>query len=296
MGQIDDSPEHKFLTVRELASLLRIKERKVYDLAASGGVPCTRVTGKILFPTAEIRAWIDSASSGADKAPAQCPQVFLGSHDPLLEWALRQSRCGLATYLDGSLDGLDRFVAGEGVATGLHVAGPQNGVWNIPEVQRRGVEGAVLLSWSVRQRGLVFRDDGPRPIAEITDIRGRRIVPRQAESGTQVLFERLLADAGMSPSDMTLIAAARSENDAVSAVAQGRADVAFGLEELALLHRLLFVPLIEERFDLLIDRRAWFEPPMQRFAEFCRKPEFAAHAMDMAGYDVSDLFKVRWNG
>ena len=49
----------EYLTTRELAELLRIKERKVYDLAASGKVPCSRATGRLLFPRAEIEAWIE---------------------------------------------------------------------------------------------------------------------------------------------------------------------------------------------------------------------------------------------
>jgi len=32
----------EYLTTKELAELLRIKERKVYDLAASGAVPCSK--------------------------------------------------------------------------------------------------------------------------------------------------------------------------------------------------------------------------------------------------------------
>ena len=40
----------QYLTTKELAELLRLKERKVYDLAAAGEVPCTRATGKLLFP------------------------------------------------------------------------------------------------------------------------------------------------------------------------------------------------------------------------------------------------------
>lgn len=59
-----DLPDHEYLTVRELAELLRLKERKVYDLAASGAVPCSRATGKLLFPANEIRTWIARAQSG----------------------------------------------------------------------------------------------------------------------------------------------------------------------------------------------------------------------------------------
>lgn len=108
--------EAQYLTTADLAGLLRIGQRKVYELAASGQVPCVRVTGKLLFPRAAAESWL------AAPAPAPCrPPVFFGSRDPLLEWALRESRCGMATLFDGSLDGLSRFAAGEGQATGLHL-------------------------------------------------------------------------------------------------------------------------------------------------------------------------------
>ncbi len=100
----------EFLTTRELAELLRIKERKVYDLAASGQVPCSKATGKLLFPRDAIDAWVAEHSSGLERYSSLAPpNVILGSHDPLLDWALRESRCGLASYLDGSTDGLQRF-------------------------------------------------------------------------------------------------------------------------------------------------------------------------------------------
>ncbi|MEP3304507.1 MAG: helix-turn-helix domain-containing protein, partial [Roseibium sp.] len=45
---LEDLP--RYLTTRELADLIRVKERKVYDLAATGDVPHSRATGKLLFP------------------------------------------------------------------------------------------------------------------------------------------------------------------------------------------------------------------------------------------------------
>ena len=55
---------HTYLTTRELADLLRIKERKVYDMAAAGEVPCSRAMGKLLFPRAEVEAWLAASASG----------------------------------------------------------------------------------------------------------------------------------------------------------------------------------------------------------------------------------------
>ena len=54
-----------YLTTSELAELLRIKERKVYQMAASGKIPCTRATGKLLFPRKEVESWLEGKASQA---------------------------------------------------------------------------------------------------------------------------------------------------------------------------------------------------------------------------------------
>ena len=286
----------EFLTVKELAALLRIKERKVYELASSGEVPVSRVTGKLLFPEAEIRAWIAQGRSGGETLSASRPTIFLGSHDPLLEWSLRQSRCGMATRFDGSVDGLDRFAAGEGVACGLHLHDEARDDWNVPQVADRFAgENVVLVGWVRRSRGLVVRPGDAGAIRTIADLAGRRMVARSAETGTQVLFERLSAAAGLAAGDVTVTETAPSESDAVQAVAQGGADAAFGLETVARLYGLAFVPVLDERFDLLVDRKAWFDPPFQTFLAFVGSDAFRARAADMAGYEASDAGRVRWN-
>lgn len=48
--------QHSYLTTKEVADLLRLKERKVYDLVAEGGIPCVRATGKLLFPRDLVEA------------------------------------------------------------------------------------------------------------------------------------------------------------------------------------------------------------------------------------------------
>ena len=60
--------------------------------------------------------------------------------------------------------------------------------------------------------------------------------------------------------------------------------------------RLGFVPIMRERFDLLVDRRAWFEPPLQRLVALCASPAFAEKAGELGGYDVSGFGRVHFNG
>lgn len=282
----------EFLTVKELADLLRIKERKVYDLASTGNVPCNRATGKLLFPEAEVRAWIDGKQAGKSGAR---PAVFLGSHDPLLEWALRQSQCGLASFFDGSSDGVARFCAGEGIATGLHLHDRKADEWNIETVAETcAEENAVLIGWATRKRGLVVRSE-KGVLRGVYDLPGKRMAPRQPKSGTAVLLDNVLSDAGVSMAELAFTEPCHSEQDAVLAVVEGVADVTFGLEAVAGQFGLGFIPVVDERFDILIDRKAYFDPPIQRLLTFCKSAAFRERAAALTGYALDSLGDVRWN-
>jgi putative molybdopterin biosynthesis protein len=296
-----------FFTTREVAELLRVRERKVYDMAAEGAIPCRRVTGKLLFPRAEIEAWLAGGATGptiAPIAPAASagapPDVVAGSHDPLLDWAIRESGSGLATFFDGSLDGLDRVAARRAIAGGMHVfeSGQGNddpGDWNRGHAAARaGHAPVVLVEWAMRQQGLILAPGLAPAIRSVADLTGRRVAQRQPSAGAGLLLAHLLDRAGVQGVTF-LPELARTETEAAAAVASGKADAAPGLEAVARQFGLPFVPTMRERFDLLVDRRAWFEPPMQALFRFARTEAFAGKASDLGGYDVSGLGTVRWN-
>lgn len=287
----------EYLTTKELADLLRIKERKVYDLAASGDIPCTRALGKLLFQRTAIDAWLARHGSGDTGLPAAIPSVFLGSHDPLLDWSLRESDSGLATFLDGSLDGLERFGRAEGIATGLHIYDKETDDWNVPAVQARFAgKPVVLVEWAWRERGLIVEPGNPKKVGGVEELKGLRVVPRQPQAGSQVLLERQLQEAGLDDGSVTLTHASRTETDAALAVLEGEADAAFGLLSVAKQFRLDFIPVVKERFDLLVWRSEWFEEPFQKLLALVRSEEFAEKAGTLEGYDISGLGTVHYNG
>ena len=285
----------EYLTTKELAELLRIKERKVYDLAASGPVPCTRATGKLLFPRRAVDEWLASNESSPATTLAR-PLVIVGSHDPLLEWALRESRCGLASYFDSSVDGLERFANGEGIATGLHIYGAETGSWNKLVESRFARARVVLAEWAKRSRGIIVAQDKERDCSGLVDLAGKTVVPRQPEAGSQVLLEALLQREQIDLADINWTSPARSEVDAVVEVVEGRADATFGLATLAVQYRLGFVPLIDERYDILVERREWFSATWQSLLKFCQTSAFHDHARELAGYDIGGQFQIHFNG
>lgn len=292
----------EFFTTRELAALLRVKERKVYDLVSERALPVRRVTGKLLFPKEEIEAWIAaSAIETPAAAPIPAPQhpaVMAGGHDLLLEWALKESRSGIAALLDGALDGMARFKAHGCLAAGLHIPSGQLAEWNVAAVKAAfALEPIVLIEWAKRTRGLMYRPGEARAIRTLADIGSLRFQSRQPEAGSELILSALLAREGMAESSLNRVEAVeRSETDLAMSVAAGRADIGLGIEAAARQLRLEFTPLVVERFDLIVWRKAYFDPPFQKLMHFCASEAFRNRAEAFGGYDCSALGSVHFNG
>ncbi|WP_424363312.1 substrate-binding domain-containing protein [Methylocystis parvus] len=292
-----------YFTTRELAALLRVKERKIYDLVSGKALPVRRVTGKLLFPKKEIEDWIAASHDGGAQ-PAKAaetgplPLIMAGGHDPLLDWALRESRCGIAALLDGALDGLARFGQRGCLAAGLHIPDETATQWNVAAVKREfGQEPVVLIEWAKRTRGLMYRPTEKRRIAKLADVGKLRFQSRQPEAGSELVLSTLLAKEGLGKADLEIVdAVERTETDLAMAIAAGRADVGLGIEAVARQFGLAFTPLVVERFDLLVWRKSYFDPPFQSFTKFCAGDAFRSRAQTMGGYDCIHQGAVHFNG
>jgi len=291
------------MTTSEVAGYLRIKERKVYDLVRQGNIPCSRKAGKWLFPKPLIDRWVLQGVRSSEVTLGPAPAVIAGSHDPLLDWAVRESNCGLAILAGGSMDGLARIGAGEAAACGAHMRDPETGTYNVPWVRRAlGGRDVVVIRWARREQGLLVAAGNPLGIAGIADLDGSsvskpRVGQRQEGAGSQMLLRQLLDDAGIALDAVDLVSPpARSEDDLAALIADGKADAGVAIAAVARQHRLDFVLLADESYDLVIRRHDFFEPPMQTLLAFARSDAFRVRAGELTGYDVSDLGQVVWNG
>ena len=284
----------EFLTTKEVADLLRIKERKVYDLAARGEIPCVKATGKLLFPRAEMNHWMQHKGVALD-GPTARPQIVLGSHDPVFEWAIGASGSGLASMLNGSIDGLKRYQAREGIICGIHLENTMDSGWNT-EILGDYLEqsASILMHWAKRDRGLIIKPGSG--ITGFESIHGKRFVRRQAEAGAQQVFETRLHKHQLSMDDLDSVREARTETEAALAIVEDQADVTFGLRCFASRYNLQFIPVCIEYFDLIIDRYAYFEPNVQKLMRFASTEQFLTEAARYEGYDISELGMIRMNG
>ena len=284
----------EFLTTKEVAGLLRLKERKVYDLASRGEIPCAKATGKLLFPKLEITQWIHQ-KGGLTGDVTQRPAVILGSHDPLFDWAISASGCGLPASLNGSMDGFERYKNREGIACGIHIENSANPGWNTEFVKDYLEHSpSILMHWAKRERGLIVRPDSQ--IQQLADLQGKRFVSRQAGAAAQLLFETHLSRSQVDLLSIQSVRTARNETEAALSIVEGEADATFGLRSFADRYRLGFVPICIEHFDVLIDRFAYFESEIQTLLRFALSDEFRMEVDRYAGYDVTDLGVIRLNG
>ena len=155
----------ELLTTDEAADYLRLSERKLYELVANRAVPCSKVTGRWLFPRAALDRWVSAGLiARAGLAQVAAPPIVGGSHDPLLEWALRESNCGLASLPEGSEEGLRRLTQGEVMIAAIHLhrldgddeAANVDGVAEAP-----GLHDAVVIAFARREQGILVAPGNP---------------------------------------------------------------------------------------------------------------------------------------
>jgi len=287
------------MTTDEAAVYLRLSERKLYELVANGAVPCTKVTGKWLFPRAALDRWLVAGLVLPALAQAPAPPIVGGSHDPLLEWVLRESGSGLASLPEGSEAGLRRLARGEITAAAIHVhrldgddeAANLDAVADAP-----GLHDGVVIAYARREQGLVLAPGNPLQLRDVAGIAARRarLALRPQGAGAQLLLLALVARAGLAFDALALVKpVCPTGADIAQAVRSGRADCGIATRAVAQAAGLDFVPLTWERFDLALHQRDYFRPGLQTLFKFVRTAAFRDRAAELAGYDVSEAGDVR---
>ena len=291
----------ELFTTAEAAAYLRLKERKIYEMVAEGAVPCTKVTGRWLFPKAELDQWLaSSVNRPAGMNRREPAPIVGGSHDPLLEWALRESGSGLATLAVGSEAGLDRFLGGETLAAAIHLHALEDpeADANVIAMKGRGdVQDSVMIGFCRREQGLLLAPGNPLKLGSIEDVLAKRarMTLRPKGAGAQLLLLALLHRAKASLSQLVTVSpVCPTGPDIAQAIRAGRADAGIATRAVAESAGLDFVSIAWEPFDLVMRQRDYFHPPLQALIGFLRSGDFAARAAEMGGYDLAGSGGVRF--
>lgn len=214
---------------------------------------------------------------------------FAGSHDLALEtlWA-HARRAHPETRFEvryvGSLAGLLAVMHGEAALTGVHLLDEESGEYNLPILRRLFVgQRLCVVTLAERQQGLMVPRGNPKSLLTFADLArpGLRIINRQTGSGTRALLDYHLHRLGLPGDAISGYELEVNTHLAVAeAVARGVADAGVGVLAAARALDLGFVPLANERYDLVLLARDRTLPPLNWLLDLVKGAEFrgvAAH-------------------
>ncbi|PIE56892.1 MAG: molybdopterin biosynthesis protein [Desulfobulbus propionicus] len=222
-----------------------------------------------------------------------------GSHDlclDLIHDALRQQNPSfpLASTHVGSLGGImavrDRMTH----IAGVHLLDPATGTYNVMEIRRYLKDIPVRLVTLVhRQQGLIVPRGNPKNIQGVGDLADNRFINRQGGSGTRVLLDYELARQGLDPDDIPGYENEEYTHMAVAvAVLSGKADAGLGILAAARALELDFIPVTEERYDLLIPEECCALPMVKAMLDVITGNAFQQSVAGLGGYSTRDTGTV----
>jgi molybdate-binding protein/DNA-binding XRE family transcriptional regulator len=170
---------------------------------------------------------------------------------------------------------------------GIHLSDTQAGEDNASEVLRTFPDRRMLLVNLTRWRqGLVLAAGNPLSIRAVADLLrpGLRIVRREEGAGAHKLITRLMASEGAGDVELTGPFAG-GHADVARLVECGAADVGVAIESVALASGLEFLPLVEERFDLVVPLDLASSVPVSRLIDVLDDSRFRKEMEHLPGYD-----------
>ncbi|MCK6426192.1 MAG: helix-turn-helix transcriptional regulator [Burkholderiaceae bacterium] len=263
----------------------------------------TRMTPHIEALRAELQRVLSEALDGD-----QHVLTLYASHDlalPLLrELCSQRERLHIELRFAGSVDALRALAEGRCLVAGFHVP-PLHDSAQIfgPALKPLLRPGRHKLIGCVRRwQGLILHPDAAAGITSLTDLLQRaargetplRFVDRQAGSGTRLLLDYLLGQAGCSPGDLPGFRNLREDSHlaVAAAIASGLGDVGLGIEAAARQFGLAFVPLVAEDYHLVCLKDALEHPAVRRLREVLASPLWQQRLAELPGYAPSHSGEV----
>lgn len=223
----------------------------------------------------------------------------IGSHDltlDLLAQYLNRYERRLTSSNVGSLGGLVALRRGETHLAGSHLLDPETGEYNLAYLPQYLPDVPVrVMSWVNREQGLMVRKGNPKQIKSLHDLVREDVAysNRQRGAGTRVLLDYQLDKLGIAKDQITGYSQEEYTHLMVAAaVASGRADCGMGIAAAAAALELDFVPLYQERYDLIIPEVHYQSDLLQPIWKVMEDPAFRQAVDALPGYATDVMGKT----
>jgi putative molybdopterin biosynthesis protein len=287
------------LSTRETADFLNVNEKLVYSLIADKGLPATKVTGKWLCPKHLVEQWIENNTTnfpqGVDHLSAYKDLIVIaGSNDLLLDKFIslyNRNPDNLAVFGNlGSMGGIQALRRNICHIAASHLMQESEDDYNFAIAQHELDEMPVVVNFCKRQQGLLLSKNNPKGVGGVGDLARKniKIINRPLGTGTRLLLDTELKKAGLSGKQVEGYDLEVNKHlDVGLEILSGRADAGPGIEAVASLLGLDFLPIRQERFDLLVHKDHFFDKSIQHFLGLLHDQEFKTMVSETDGYDHS---------
>ncbi len=227
--------------------------------------------------------------------------IIIGSHDLILDVLRNELQAvapefRLASFHTGSMGGLLALKQEIAHIATSHLFDVPTGEYNFPYLRRLLPEhNLVVVNMAYREQGLIVARGNPKGIQGIPDLTRKdvRYINRQKGSGTRVLLDYLISKENINPADINGYQQEEFTHLMVaSAVANYRADAGLGIYSAASAFGLDFIPLIKERYDLIIPEQYFQSKGIQKMLEIIGTEHFQEQVGQLGGYDLSQCGKI----
>ena len=305
--------QNQSLSTQEVADILHVSKSTIYDLIRKGEIHSYKIGRKVRFTQDDVDAYIARSRHEHSTRPVQrvdthstlltpketdVPDLIISGQDVVLDILanyLQQEGVNAGrTYLS-SFEGLLALYQEKIQAAACHLFDGEDCNASFVRSLMPGVP-AVLVNLSYRTQGFYVYKGNPRKIKDWEDLRRAdiSILNRRVGSSSRILLDTQLKALGIPAAQVRGYDKIMSSHlTMAAAIAEGDADLAIGTERVSRqIEDLDFVPLLEERFDLVLRKDSMENPAIIKLLEILSSPVFHREVASFSGNDYRDLGKI----
>lgn len=301
------------LSTQEVADILHVSKSTIYDLIRKGEINSYKIGRKVRFTEEDVNAYInrsrhkqfipavqkmDTHSTLLTPPEQPQPDLILSGQDVILDMLsdfLRQRDIVVGRTHLSSFEGLLSLYEKNVDASACHLYDGKSYNASYISAMMPGVP-AVMYNISYRYQGFYVKEGNPKKITGWEDL-GRKdvsILNRRPGSSARILLDLEMKKRHLTTKDVNgYDRIIKSHLTAATMVAQGEADVAIGTERVAKqVDGIAFIPLQEERYDLVVRKEDLDEPAVRSMLEILKSRAFYNEVSQFSGNDFRDIGKI----
>lgn len=294
-------------TIEEVSQLLKVSKLTIYDLVKKGELPVFRVGRQMRVDANDLDIYINKQKTNQNQkfqAPIvhhsrnetkETYNIVISGQDMVLDilgkHIEKNSPFKALRSYTGSLNSLISMYNGECDIVSLHMFDGDTKEYNLPYIKKILVGYPyILLNLVCRKAGLYVQKGNPLNITSWSDLHqgNIQIVNREKGSGARILLDEQLRINNISPRNINGYQHEETNHLSVaSAIAAGTANVGVGIEKVSKIVDIDFIPLITERYDLVMLKTPENERLIHSVKEVLSSRQFQTEVASLGDYDTS---------